>query len=497
MLRYAPEGDVPLAPNLNVTFNQPMVALTSLGDLAAQDVPVKLSPQPAGKWRWIGTKTLAFEPQATAATGTARFPMATKYTAEIPAGTVSAAGGKLANAVTWTFTTPPPQIRASYPNDGPHPLEPVIFVSFDQGIDPAAVLKMIEVKAKAEAKERAVKVRPATADEVQADRAVRRLADDAGEGRWLAFRPEEPLPPDASVTVTVEAGTPSAEGPLTTQAPQSFSFRTYGPLRVTRSTCGWGSECRPMMPWYIEFSNPLDDAAFDPAQVRIEPELAGAQIQVYGSTLTIQGRSSGRTTYTVRLAGDIGDIYGQTLGNDQSRTFKVGTAQPSLWAPGDVLVTLDPSASKPTFSVFTVNYDRLQVRAYAVQPQDWPAFKSYLRDYYRNDQPPAPPGRQVLSETIQVKSRPDEMVETAIDLAPALTDGLGHVVVVVEPATSLLAGRSRASIIQKWVQATHLGLDAFVDGETVVAWANALSDGAPLAGVKLDAAAGRRTATDR
>ena len=145
VLRFAPEGDVPLAPNLSVTFNQPMVALTGLADLAAQDVPVKLSPQPAGKWRWIGTKTLAFEPQATEATGTARFPMATKYTAEIPAGTTSASGGKLTKTVAWTFTTPPPQVQASYPNDGPHPLEPLMFVAFDQGIDPAAVLKKVEV----------------------------------------------------------------------------------------------------------------------------------------------------------------------------------------------------------------------------------------------------------------------------------------------------------------------------------------------------------------
>ena len=124
-----------------------------------------------------------------------------------------------------------------------------------------------------------------------------------------------------------------------------------------------------MTPWYVEFSNPLDEAAFDPTQVRIEPELPGAQIQVYGNTLNIQGRSAGRTTYTVRLAGDIGDIYGQSLGSDQVLTFKVGAAQPNLWAPGDVLVTLDPSAKKPIFSVFTINYDRLKVRAYAVQPR--------------------------------------------------------------------------------------------------------------------------------
>jgi hypothetical protein len=38
-----PEGDVPLAPQLSVTFSQPMVAVTSVDDLAAQDVPVKLN----------------------------------------------------------------------------------------------------------------------------------------------------------------------------------------------------------------------------------------------------------------------------------------------------------------------------------------------------------------------------------------------------------------------------------------------------------------------
>ncbi len=493
VLRYAPEGDVTLAPNLNVTFNQPMVALTGLGDLAAQSVPVELSPQPAGKWRWIGTKTLAFEPRATETTGTARLPMATKYTVEIPAGTASAGGGKLTKTVTWTFTTPPPEIKTSYPNDGPHPLEPVMFVAFDQSIDPAAVLTKIEVKA--EAKEKTIAVRPATADEIAADKVVNRLAKESGAGRWLAFRAEEPLPPDASVTVTVGAGTPSVEGPLTTPAAQSFSFRTYGPLRVIRSYCAWGNECPPMTPWYVEFSNPLDEAAFDPAQVRIEPELPGAQIQVYGNTLNIQGRSAGRTTYTVRLAGDIGDIYGQSLGSDQTLTFKVGAAQPNLWAPGDTLVTLDPSAKRSVFSVFSINYNRLKVRAYAVQPADWPAFKSYLRDYYRTDRPPEPPGRPVLSETVRVESRPDEMVETAIDLAPALNDGLGHVLLIVEPVTSLLTRRGQAPIIQKWVQATRIGLDAFVDGENMIAWANALTDGAPLPDVKLALLPGDRTTT--
>jgi hypothetical protein len=60
VIRYSPEGEVPLAPDLNVTFSQPMVAVTSQEE-AAKIVPVELTPQVEGKWRWLGTKTLMFD----------------------------------------------------------------------------------------------------------------------------------------------------------------------------------------------------------------------------------------------------------------------------------------------------------------------------------------------------------------------------------------------------------------------------------------------------
>ena len=48
VLRKAPEGDVPLAPQVSVTFSQPMVAVTSQAE-ASKTVPVKLTPQPKGQ----------------------------------------------------------------------------------------------------------------------------------------------------------------------------------------------------------------------------------------------------------------------------------------------------------------------------------------------------------------------------------------------------------------------------------------------------------------
>ncbi len=61
VLRFAPEGEIPIAPFVSVTFNQPMVPLATLGDLAAEQVPVQIEPALPGTWRWLGTKTLTFE----------------------------------------------------------------------------------------------------------------------------------------------------------------------------------------------------------------------------------------------------------------------------------------------------------------------------------------------------------------------------------------------------------------------------------------------------
>jgi hypothetical protein len=479
VLRYSPEGDVPLAPNLSVTFNQPMVALTGLQDLERTPPPVKLSPLPPGKWRWVGTTTVLYEPDP-------RFPMATRYSVEVPSGTKSASGSVLEATVAWTFTTPPPSVLQFSPGGEGLPLDPLMIATFDQRINPDDVLAAIKVQANSAT----VPLRLATQDEIAADKAASAMIEQAGEGRWVAFRAQEPMPPDATVTVRFGPGLPSAEGPLETTKSQEFSFRTHGPLAVVRHQCGWDNNCPPLMPWNIEFSNPLDDEAFDPSQVSISPELPNAVVQIFGNTLQIQGRSQGRTTYSVRLSKAIRDVYGQTLGSDQTVTFDVGEAQPAIYAPGTPFVVLDPAVS-PRFSVFTVNFRRLDVKAYAVTPEDWQAFQLHLQSYYREETPTTPPGKLVLSSKVAIEYQPDKLVETTIDLNPALTDGKGQLVLVITPETAGIArileifGR-RPPIIATWVQATQIGLDAFVDGAEMLAWANSLADGRPLPGIQFE-----------
>jgi uncharacterized protein YfaS (alpha-2-macroglobulin family) len=483
ILRRAPDGVVPLAPNLSVTFSEPMVAVTSHEETTRENVPVRLNPTPPGRWRWVGTRTLLFEPDG-------RFPMATDYTVEVPAGTKSATGDTLDKAERWTFSTPPPTMVTSAPVKGPAVRDPLFFAAFDQKIDPRLVLDTIAVGAGTTSPT----VHLATDEEVKRDRDVSQLVKNAGQGRWVAFKAGPALPADTEVTVTVGRGTPSAEGPKKTAQAQAWRFRTFGLLHVTNHECGYRAECGPGMPWLISFSNPIDARRFNKEMVNVAPELPGLKVAVYGASMSISGRGRARTTYTVTLAEAVTDVFGQTLGRSEKVGFTVGPARPSLLSPGGPFVVVDAAAGA-TLPVFTTNHESLNIRLYGVDPEDWPAFQKYLQTSRRNEPQQPVPGRPVLATTVAVKGRQDELAETPIDLAPALRNGYGQVVVLVEPTNPSRDRRGPPERVQAWVQVTGIGLDAFVDDQNLEAWTTSLTNGRPLSRVAVSLAPGGATAT--
>jgi hypothetical protein len=291
VLRYSPEGEVPLAPFINVTFNQPMVPLATLEDLAKEDVPVVIEPSLPGTWRWLGTKTLNFQYDSDLID---RMPMATEYTVTIPAGTTSATGGVLAETVQFKFSTPPVNLQTSYPySNEPQPLDPTFFASFDQRIDPVAVLKTMEI----EVEGKPVSFRMATAEEIEADEDVSRLVENTPEGRWLAFKATELLPKASTITVWIGPNTPSAEGPLLTTYAQTYTFQTYAPLDIVRHGCSWyENECPPLTPFFIEFNNPIDVESYAESMLRVEPEIPGVT-SAYHRQRSVFRATVGRTLY--------------------------------------------------------------------------------------------------------------------------------------------------------------------------------------------------------
>ncbi|TMQ07006.1 MAG: hypothetical protein E6J90_44595 [Deltaproteobacteria bacterium] len=476
VLRYMPEGAVPLAPQLSVTFSQPMVAVTSQTDAAAA-TPVALSPQPRGRWRWIGTRTIVFDPEV-------RFPQATTYAVEVPAGTASASGDKLAQPVKFTFETPAPTMVSHVPAGSPQRLDVPVFVVFDQRIDPQAVLSHVSVKAAGKPR----MVRLIDAAEIARDAQLAAMVDSARraeqDGRWLAFRPTEDLPPDTVIDLEIGAGTPSAEGPNTTRQPQTFQFQTYPPLKIERSECGWRGECRPGMPFAIAFNNAIDTERFDDSLVTVAPAIPGLKVVAAGASLSLIGLTAARTQYRVVVSRSVTDEFGQTLGSDAALTWSVGDASPTFFG-ADGLVVLDPSAKQPTLDFFSTNFEQLKVELYAVTPADYDAYLLAMRDQWNHDRRPTLPGRKVFDQRVATGGGRNQLAETHVDLRPALAGGLGHAIAVVEPYPWNTKDSPPPRQIS-WVQSTRLGIDAHVDNDSLVAHAIRLDTGKGAAGVALE-----------
>lgn len=463
VVRFSPSGNVPFAPDLSVTFSQPMIRLGSLQERENENIPIILTPKVKGRWRWLGTKTLIFDAET-------RFPMATVFKATIPAGTKSAASGILSNEVSWTFSTPPPKVEKFIPLDETVRRDQLVLAVFNQEIDAEAVL----AKTTAFAAHRNILLRLANAEEIAADEKIAKAAKDALPNRWLVFRAAGELPPDALIVVNFNAGTASAEGNLTTVESQYFAFKTFGTLKLEKSYCGYDEnekECQSFQDWKIVFNNRLDEKTFDKSQINIEPKIENADFSVSGDSIEISGLKETRRTYKVTVGGSLSDEFGQSLGKDVSAIFKIGADDAELRSSSDgEFVTLDPNG-KLEFPVYSTNYPNLNVKLYAVKAEDYRAFQT-LRKSDENSVPAI--GKLVYEKTIKIKSAPDVSTGTIINVSPALTGGVGQAILVVASPDK------DAAPIVKWLQKTDIGVDAFADYEKLIVFTSSLKNGKPL-----------------
>jgi uncharacterized protein YfaS (alpha-2-macroglobulin family) len=495
VLRFQPEGAVNVAPFISVTFNQPMVPLATVEQLDAIDVPVTITPELPGRWQWIGTRTLRFEHDPELFD---RLPMATDYRVEIPAGTVSQTGGELARAVTWEFSTPPVQVLSFAPQSDSLPLEPVFLMVLDQRIDRTAVLDTITLTADGEVKP----LRLATDAEITADERIGNRIDGLLEDRWLAFRAAEVFVPDTELVFRVGPGTPSAEGPRVTADSPVYRAQTYAPLRIDDWSCRGNDRCEPGRGLSISFNNPLDLDNFDPAMVTLEPQLPGMTVRAQYNSILVNGATVGGTTYTATVSSELGDIFGQSLGEQGTVDFRIDDARPYLNQFNDRLITLDPLTSDPSLGITTVNHEKLRVRLFKVDTDDWQSYVDYWERRWDDREPPSLPDWDEVSDvTVDTKADPNVLTETTIDLEAALDGEPGHVIVLIEPTGRLAEltpndndyWSNRPALV--WAQSTAIGADVFEDNDELVVWATDLRSGRPLADVAIEFVGSGTTAT--
>ncbi|KAL9643678.1 hypothetical protein ABK040_016130 [Willaertia magna] len=492
IIRYLPEGNISdrSIPFISITFSQPMIKLSTVYQVEEQPIPVRIEPIPknGGRWRWIGTNNVQYEPNY-------RFDMSTEYKVTIPKGISSVLGGQLKNDTIFKFSTPRALVRNHLPT-GIHPMNevPVYYLEFDQDIDPAVVVSFILTK-------------PLVRAKLISNEEVRKLLTEYN------FEKRAPLsytvfdsklksaPPNRHVWFTLEnnkggavtfntgenvqfvvtEGVPSLEGPLVTTEKFEFNVRNYSELKVITR---FGGEI-PMDTFRIQFNNTLDAEDFNEDMISIEPTIERRNIAINGNYLIIGGNIKGRTTYKVTLSTKMKDVWGQTLKNEETITFNVGRAKQSLQAFQKGLIVIDPTVKeKPSFSVFTVNLDKIHVIVTQVTPE-------LYYSTHNNFQMGQIVGTKVLDTVIDTNGQPDEPKTTDIDLSLCLqypTENLGLIMIWVKPERSCWQSDwTYAPLLSACIQVTKLAVDCLYDKttNTVFAWTNSLISGEIMKDAKI------------
>lgn len=110
---------------ITIVFNRPMVPLTTLDVTEGTELPITISPETKGRFKWISTRTLQFIPETTLVPSSL-------YTVTLDEGLTSVDGLKV-SSFTHTFTSRP--LRYTFISEGEIGYRAPITIAFNQEVD--------------------------------------------------------------------------------------------------------------------------------------------------------------------------------------------------------------------------------------------------------------------------------------------------------------------------------------------------------------------------
>ncbi len=504
-----PSGDVGSIEDLSsvtVTFNRPMVPITSIDNEYAGDILV-FEPPVSGEYRWLGTASLMFIPAKP-------FTPGTSYKVVIPKSIKSLDGKSMDKDFSWRFDALRPELRGTYAwsEATVHPAEMggfaeklsesvkhdcEIWLYFNQPMDPVSVKKFIEFE-KVDSKNNVLSSPEFTLKKLSTS-GKDLSASTIKELGWtkenvIVLKPAENLDVNSFYMVLLKQGLKGKTGSLGMKYNKDKIFGTEKKFALDTSankeTVSVSGDIS------LKFSNPvrMKDLA---AHVKFKP---AAEVPAYYSesrtvnyTHSLYPDFKSDTKYTVLLDPKLKDIYGNELGETAEFSFKTGDYYPSLDLPeGNGVVE---SESSRVFPVKIMNVDSLELVSVPLSKERLISFASSesKRDSFfesvKKENPPV--DRQFKTNALKNREtvyglKMDEVLKTGKGLAFV---GLRRPV----SGNEEYAGKEKYVYYSSVVQVTNLALHAKLSPENGLVWVTSLDKGLPVA----DAAVEIRDASNK
>jgi len=421
----APDSqDVEADSTITVMFNRPVVPLTTLEQQEDLPQPVALDPPVVGSGEWLNTSIYVFTPDKPLAGGT-------RYTARVQAGLTDTTGGLLEEDYQWAFSTQPPGVVWTTPNDGATLVAPTteIQITFNQPVDRQSAEDAFSLKAKG-------------------------LIEGEIKGTFeyltetLVFKPAEILAFDKTYQVHVARGVKGASGGEGMRQDYQWQFTTVPLPRIVSTNPRDGEKAaHPYTPFEITFNAPIDPDTVMP-NLAMTPPLSPTGVYTYfntwDNTFVLSFGAQPSTDYEVRIGPDIADPYGNKTGQKMTVRFRTAPLEPMV---------------------------RLQLDAFFRVRRDWwnyiPPDGSFIRQW-------SVPVEAPLNET---QYAPIELVEGGGRLSPGL-----YLLDVDSPDVQRDVWGHRHLLM-----VSQINLTLKVTTDEMLVWATELATGRPVSGLKLQA----------
>ena len=312
---------------------------------------------------------------------------------------------------------------------------------------------------------------------------------EALDGRSVAFRPAGELPPDSPFTVTIGPGTPSAEGPRTSEPRR----RTRGGRSARSSSCGRrcdsGNGCEPRTPARHRVQQRTRRRAVLRRPHRGRPgDRRTSRSTCSAASSSCRARPRVAPPTPVALDAELTDVFGQTLGER-----RLGRLPGRLGASGAHRArhaSGSPSIRRPRRSTSRSRRStttRSEPEPGPSHPADLEAFRAYQEAQWSDEDAPEPEWPLIVDEIIEIdagrgrvrRDRDRSVVGVRGGRLPARRAGSTRRGSSRENDDDYW--RNRPTIA--WVQSTTIGIDAFFDNERLVIWTTDLETGEPIGGL--------------
>jgi uncharacterized protein YfaS (alpha-2-macroglobulin family) len=512
ILSVSPTGVADENAQIRVRFRDDVIPVESLEspDRTAALSRFSLEPAIPGRFVFYTPRLVGFEADAAP-------PLATRFRVTLHAGLADLRGDTLGADLAWTFSTTHVALQnlPAQEKDAEPPvvdLRPEIHVGSNVALDPAsleerAVLIPADVPSAAPVPMTLVSPTPAPS-------ATATLQSDASGERapeYAAYTlvPRTELTKATAYRLVVREGLAPARGNLPSDKSFIGRIRTYGPLTLRgvepydRPLDNNGSGRFVSGAPQLNFSNPLADGATKAVSVSPAPSPLPVYAPSGGTTVQIgAGALSPNARYAIRVAADLKDRFGQTLGADANAEFSTSDFAADLWAPSGT--TVFPADQNLQINIVTTNLPEARVRAAYRVVQPTALVYADSVDANASD---ANGGPQLLPPfdswpASPIVQRKNVATTTTVPLRAKLGGPTGMLAYGVSARTNQYKDSSGSLV---WAEPRYAGLVQLTNVGVFAQWfphrgivrTNRLSDGSPIAGAKIAIYESRVGAKDR